>query len=373
MRIGFDAKRAYLNDTGLGNYSRDCIRILSAKFPENSYHLYSPESADNPRLGFIKNRKNITSHFPKNFLQRMFKGLWRSALVKKKLEQTIDIYHGLSNELPLGIKLTGIKSVVTIHDLIFIRYPELYQGVDRQIYMIKFKKACKAADKIIAVSQQTKEDIIEFFGTPSEKIQVVYQSCATVFQNRSESTQNPDVSKYNLPVDYLLYVGTVEKRKNLLNVIKAVHKMPNENLVVVGNGKEYMKLCRDYVLDHGLGTRMMFHSNVPTDDLAEFYHGAKTFLYPSTFEGFGIPIIESLFCKTPVITSRGGCFSESGGPSSIYIDPQNPDEIIDAVERINSDTELRTKMISDGLLHAQKFTDENLAKNLMDIYKSVLT
>ena len=372
MRIGFDAKRAYLNNTGLGNYSRDCIRILSDIFPDNSYHLYSPKTAENPRLGFLNERSNITSHFPKNFIERMFKGFWRSALIKKKLESTIDLYHGLSNELPLGIQMTGVKSIVTIHDLIFIRYPELYKGVDRQIYMIKFKKACRAADIIIAVSEQTKADIIEFFGTPREKIEVVYQSCAPVFQNRLESKLNPDISKYNLPDDYLLYVGTVEERKNLLNIIKAVHRMPKENLIVVGNGKAYMKRCRDYVLDNGLGTRVKFHSNVPTDDLAEFYYGAKTFIYPSTFEGFGIPVLEALFCKTPVITSRGGCFIESGGPSSIYIDPHDPSEIVDAVQRLNSDKILRDNMINDGFKHAQKFTDETVAANLMKVYQRVL-
>jgi glycosyltransferase involved in cell wall biosynthesis len=302
----------------------------------------------------------------------MFKGVWRSALIKKKLESTIDLYHGLSNELPLGIKMTGVKSVVTIHDLIFIRYPELYKGVDRQIYLIKFKKACRSADRIIAVSEQTKSDIVEFFGTPQEKISVVYQGCAPVFQNRVVATQIPDIKKYNLPKDYLLYVGTVEERKNLLNILKAIRSMPNENLVVVGNGKSYMKLCRDYVLDNGLGSRVKFHSNVPTEDLAEFYYGAKAFIYPSTFEGFGIPILEALFCKTPVITSRGGCFSESGGPSSIYIDPHSSAEIVQAVDRLNSDEELRLKMRNNGLKHAQQFKDENVAANLMGVYNRVL-
>ncbi|MBM72407.1 MAG: hypothetical protein CL847_06455 [Crocinitomicaceae bacterium] len=372
MRIGFDAKRAYLNNTGLGNYSRDCIRILSDIFPDNSYHLYSPKTVENPRLVFLNERSNITSHFPKNFIERIFKGFWRSVLIKKKLESTIDLYHGLSNELPFGIQLTGVKSIVTIHDLIFIRYPELYKRIDRQIYMIKFQKACRSADMIIAVSEQTKSDIIEFFGMPKEKIKVVYQSCAPVFQNRSRSKLNPDISKYNLPDDYLLYVGSVEERKNLINIIKAVHRMPKENLIVVGNGKAYMKRCRDYVLDNGLGTRVKFHSNVPTDDLAEFYYGAKTFIYPSTFEGFGIPILEALFCKTPVITSRGGCFLESGGPYSIYIDPHDPSEIVDAVHRLNSDEILRDNMINEGFKYAQKFTDQNVASNLIRVYQSVL-
>ena len=148
--------------------------------------------------------------------------------------------------------------------------------------------------------------------------------------------------------------------------------MPKENLIVVGNGTAYMKRCKDYVLDNGLGTRVKFHSNVPTDDLAEFYYGAKTFIYPSTFEGFGIPILEALFCKTPVITSRGGCFLESGGPYSIYIDPHDPSEIVDAVNRLNSDEIIRDNMIHEGLKHAQKFTDQNVASNMMRVYQSFL-
>ena len=153
MRIGFDAKRAFSNNTGLGNYSRDAIRILSDYFTDNKYFLYTPKNNNNPRLSFIADRKNTFIRTPESLLDRALKTYWRSkSVVNDLFTNKIDIFHGLSNELPIAIENTSIKTVVTIHDLIFIRYPHLFKTIDRKIYYRKFKSACQRADKIIAVS-----------------------------------------------------------------------------------------------------------------------------------------------------------------------------------------------------------------------------
>ena len=186
MRIGFDAKRAFSNNTGLGNYSRDAIRILSDYFPDNKYFLYTPKNYNNPRLSFIADRKNTFIRTPESLLDRALKTYWRSkSVVNDLFTNKIDIFHGLSNELPIAIENTSIKTVVTIHDLIFIRYPHLFKTIDRKIYYRKFKSACQRADKIIAVSEQTKRDIIDFFSISAYRISVVYQGCNTVFQNNA--------------------------------------------------------------------------------------------------------------------------------------------------------------------------------------------
>ncbi|MBC8266158.1 MAG: glycosyltransferase family 1 protein, partial [Flavobacteriales bacterium] len=138
MRIGFDAKRAFLNNTGLGNYSRDTIRILSKFFDKNKYFLYTPKNNNNPRLGFLNNRENAFIRTPQSLLNKALKSYWRSkSIVKDLFTNKIDIYHGLSHELPIGIEKTNIKTVVTIHDLIFIRYPHLFKAIDRRIYLKK--------------------------------------------------------------------------------------------------------------------------------------------------------------------------------------------------------------------------------------------
>ena len=157
MNIGFDAKRAYHNGTGLGHYSRTLLHSLSEYYPEHQYYLFNPKSS----TSFEVRGNNINEVLPKGFLNKIFSSAWRSSWVKKDLQKLkIDLYHGLSHEIPLGIHKTGIKSVVTIHDLIFERFPQQFNKINVQLFRKKFTYACKHSDKIIAISQQTKKDII---------------------------------------------------------------------------------------------------------------------------------------------------------------------------------------------------------------------
>ena len=374
MRIGFDAKRAFLNNTGLGNYSRDSIRLLSKFYSQNNYFLYTTENKHTPRLSFLQERDNLFICEPKSILNRILKAFWRSKrIVQDLLNDKITIYHGLTNELPLGIEKTNIKTIVTIHDLIFIRYPKLFKRIDREIYLEKFKSASIRADKIIAVSKQTKKDIIDFFSIPEEKIEVVYQGCNLLFQKEIKAKKRDAViTKYNLPKRYLLYVGTIEERKNLLTILEALNELPEQKLVVIGNGKSYKTKCLKYASKHNLSNRVLFMTNIKIEELAAIYQTAEMLIYPSIFEGFGIPILEALFSKTPVITSKGSCFSEAGGKNSIYINPLSKDEIKDAVLKIQSSPELKVKMKEEGFKYAQKFTDVKIAKQLMQVYEGIM-
>jgi len=373
MRIGFDAKRAFYNNTGLGNYSRDAIRILSRQFSENDYFLYTPKAKKNNRLSFLQNRDNTFVRTPFSFLGYLFKQYWRTYDIVKDLQQDeIDIYHGLSHELPLGIENTNIKSVVTIHDLIFIRYPHLFSAIDRKIYLRKFKSACNRADKIIAISKQTKSDIMEFLKIEPNKIEVVYQGCNKVFQSPiSEEKIKTVCTKYNLPQNFLLNVGTIEERKNLLTILKSIKELPTQHLVVIGNGKEYKNKCQKYISDNNLQNRVHFLPGLELEEMAAIYQKADILIYPSIFEGFGIPILESLFCKTPVITSKQGCFSETGGEQTLYINPLSVSELTAAITKVKSDSNLRQQMIEEGYQYAQNFTDIKVADNLHKIYSSL--
>ena len=178
MKIGFDAKRAYHNHTGLGHYSRTLIRSLSEYYPEHQYYLFNPAASS----VFKFQSGNIHEIKPTSLLDRMFPSAWRSSRVKTDLlKYEIGLYHGLSHEIPLGIQRTNIKSVVTIHDLIHERFPEQYNAVDVKIYNRKFRNACENANKIIAISEQTRNDIIQYYNIPSSKIEVCYQSCNPSF------------------------------------------------------------------------------------------------------------------------------------------------------------------------------------------------
>jgi len=373
MRIGFDAKRAVLNNTGLGNYSRDTIRILSQFYSDNKYFLYTPKNNNNPRLSFISNRSNTFICTPQSLINKILKSYWRSKSITTDLfNNKIDIYHGLSHELPLGIEKTSIKTVVTIHDLIFIRYPYLFKTIDRKIYYKKSKSACRRADKIIAVSEQTKKDIINFFDISEKKITVVYQGCNKVFQSSIPLEQKEEVLiKYQIPKDYLLYVGSIEKRKNLLTILKTLKELPNQKLVVIGKGRSYKEKCLKFIAKNNLSTRVTFLSRLSLEEMAAIYQSAQIMIYPSIFEGFGIPILESLFSKTPVITSKGGCFSESGGPNSKYINPLSIKEMKKAILEIQNSTNLQNSMAEKGFEYAQNYTDDKISANLIGVYNKL--
>ncbi|CAM1341069.1 glycosyltransferase family 4 protein [Tenacibaculum amylolyticum] len=370
MNIGFDAKRAFHNTTGLGNYSRDLIRILSNFYPDNQYFLYSPKPKKVNRLSLEINMHEI---LPDKKIWKKLSSYWRQKPIVSQLKKDdLTIFHGLSGELPININKTEIKTVVTIHDLIFVRYPELYSYFDRKIHYKKFKHAAKVADKVIAISEQTKRDIIEFLEIEPSKIEVVYQGCHNEFKIEKTSEEIQAVlQKYNVPKEFVLYVGTIEKRKNALSLIKAM-KNVDVPLVLVGRKtKGYQQEIDAYISEHKLQSKVIFLEKLTLFELSVLYQQAKLFVYPSIFEGFGIPIIEALFSKTPVITSTGSCFSEAGGKHSIYVEPYNVDELNQQIKKVLSSTELQEEMKRKGIEYAQQFTDENVAKNVFNVYKSL--
>jgi len=371
MRIGFDAKRAFFNYSGLGNYSRNIIQYLRLYYPDNEYFLYVPRRSPVPS---IHDSQGENIKYPDSLLSRSFPSIWRSYLLPGRLDSDkIDLYHGLSNEIPFGIHKYNIKSIVTIHDLIFLRYPEWYNSIDRKIYRTKTLYSCRNANRIIAVSNQTKSDIVEFYKVSPEKIDVIYQGCDPKFYGQSSQLLKEEIlKKYNLSPGYLLSVGTVEKRKNLLNVVKAIHEGKIDvPLVVIGMQTSYTKIVKDYIALHQI-KNIRFLENVSNEDLPPLYQMASLFIYPSIFEGFGIPILEALYSKVPVITTSGGCFSEAGGEHSIYIDPENIEQIADSIKKVLNNNDLRLKMIIKGYDHALKFNDKAIAHNIYSVYKTVI-
>lgn len=375
MRIGFDAKRAYQNYTGLGNYSRDLLKSVMEIAPENEYILYTPKTSKVPSVKFISQYDNVRVHTPQTQLDKTFKGLWRSVNLEKNLQQDgIEIFHGLSNEIPRKGSGSNIKYVVTIHDLIFKRYPRNYKAIDRRIYNTKFKYACKNADRIIAISEQTKRDIIEFYGISSDKIEVIYQTCHENFKKAySDEIKNHIREKFDLPADYILNVGTIETRKNLYGLIQATLTMKNDlPIVVVGKKTKYFNFLKVQMQKLKIDpSRIMFLKDVSIEELPAIYQMANVFVYPSHFEGFGIPIIEALHSGTPVVTSNGGCFAEAAGPYSKFIDPDDPEEIGEAIDAIISDTQLQLKMKEEGKKYVAKFDPQIITEQLLNVYKRI--
>ena len=376
MRIGYDAKRITHNSTGLGNYSRYIVDILSKYYPENQYLLYTPGAAKEHLKNKIPQNNNITYKFPQGF-NSILKSRWRSKTIIGDLSKdNVDIFHGLSNELPFGINKSGIPSIVTIHDLIFLRYPEFYKPIDRKIYNYKFKRACVEADKIIAVSEMTKNDIIKYYGIDKDKIVTVYQGCDESFAKTADDKLKEEVkSKYSLPDRYILNVGTIESRKNLLLLIKSLNEIDDKEIkvVVVGRKTPYFDEVNSYIIANKLQDRIVVLSGVTFRELPSIYQMASLFVYPSYFEGFGIPIIEAINSGVPVIGATGSCLEEAGGEYSVYVDPDNPSELAMQINKILSDSTMRMNMINNGLEYVKRFRPEVIASDIMSVYDNILS
>lgn len=365
MRIAFDAKRFFHNTSGLGNYSRDLVRILSQYEPDNEYLLFNKNKSE--RGKDILDRSNVMFvETSKGSLSRQLK------MGKDAQKQGADIFHGLSGELPLKWDQKPIKKIVTIHDLIFVRYPQYYSFFDRKIHLWKFKKAAHMADKIIAISEQTKRDIIEFLKVPESKIEVIYQGCHKAFKEQQTPEQiQAAKDQFKLPERFILNVGTIEDRKNLLNVVKAI-KDTGIPLVVVGRKTKYYQRIESFLKKNKMEKQVLFLEGVSMDELAVIYKLADIFVYPSFFEGFGIPVIEALFSKTVVVTSNTSCLPEAGGKDSVYIDPKNDLDIRAKIKFLWDNESERKRREEKGFEFVQKFNDEPIAKNLMNLYQKII-
>ena len=370
FKIGFDGKRAANNLTGLGNYSRSLIEQLARQFPENKYFVYSPKVKSSKQIDTFFEQENIQLKLPSksNFL-------WRSFNILKDLKHDgIQLFHGLSHEIPFSIQKTEIKSIVTIHDLIFLRFPKYYKFIDRKLYKWKSQSACKHADKIIAISEKTKADIVEFYKINPNKIEVIYQTCDDSFKTfLDQSVLDKIRLNYKLPEKYILNVGTIEERKNLKLIVQAL-KTVNEDykLVVIGKQTPYFKSVEEEIEKLGLKNRILFLKNIPFADLPGIYQLATVFVYPSFYEGFGIPIIEALYSGIPTIAATGSCLEEAGGPSSIYISPVDSPSLSSAINQVLESPALQAQMKRKGLEFVQKFDSPVVTKQLMDCYINIL-
>lgn len=348
MKVGFDAKKAIRNHTGIGNYSRRCIRAAEETGAETELFYSSV-----PVLGELW----------RNFLQ------WLSVR-----RQHIDVYHGLSNELPFGIRWSGAKSVVTIHDLIFLRLPHTYGWLQRHILKIKTRYACKVAHRIVAVSEMTKHDIVHYYGIDPSRIDVIYQSIDDAFRKTLDDNQLQAIAQqYHLPHQFILCVGTIQQRKNQHTLVKALPKLPsNIHLVLVGKEEEYANLVRQTAQELDVASRVHIYNGVPSDHLPAFYQLASVFACLSRFEGFGIPLAEALASGTPVIAATGSCLEEAGGPDSIYLGPDDVEGLTQSVLKIISDKDFADNMVRKGRDYSLRFTDERLGQSLATLYHSLV-
>lgn len=376
LTIGFDAKRIMRNGTGLGNYCRTLVNDLALYDSNLQLRLYAPDMGKKELREQLETRNNMTIVMPhgKVPLGKVKGSIWRMGGIVKDLKlDGINIYHGLTGELPIGLKHNNIASIVTIHDLIFLRHPEYYNWIDTKLYSWKFRVACEEATRIVAISECTKRDIMEFGGVDENKIDVIYQSCGTRFKTLVSGEQKSCVrSKYSLPERYILFVGTIEERKNALLAVKALPLLPSDvHLVLVGRRTAYADRIDDYGKRNSLSDRIHFLSGVPTSDLYAIYQQAECFVYPSRYEGFGIPIVEAIQSGLPVVACTGSCLEEAGGPHSLYVSPDDWEGMATAIRHMLCSNPDRQQIIARSKEYVKRFENNDIASRMLELYHSV--
>ena len=401
MIIGFDAKRIVRNRTGLGSYARTLVSDLAGR-DDILLRLYAPDAGYDDLRCQVPERENLTYCYPSSQASHRFippfgearwgfsplasirKSYWRSrGIVADLRRDSVQLYHGLSGELPVGISRSGIKSVVTIHDLIFLRHPEFYHWIDTKIYARKFRQTVREADHIIAISECTKRDILAFSSVDERKISVIYQSYAPHFKQPSDPVGSPSapatpVGACPLFPDgsdqpYLLSVGTIERRKNILLAVKALALLPsNLKLVVIGRHTPYADEVRAYAERHGLAHRLLMLHDVSNQQLPPYYRRAEAFVYPSVYEGFGIPIIEAISSGLPVVACTGSCLEEAGGPASLYVAPTDAEGLAAAVRQCLHGTAGRAERIRQSQAYIRRFEGTDVASQVAAVYRRLL-
>ena len=373
--IGFDAKRIVRNGTGLGSYGRTLVNDLAQR-QDLALRLYAPDKGRDDLRSQIVERPNVSFCYP-HFSSSIHlpSSWWRMKGVVTDLQRDgVQLYHGLSGELPIGIRKSGIRSVVTIHDLIFLRHPEFYNWVDTKIYAWKFRQTLREADHVIAISECTKRDILYYGDIDEQKISIVYQSFAPRFSVEVSEEQRTQVrSAYQLPQRYILNVGSIEARKNILQAVQALPLLPDDvALVMVGRHTPYTDQVLQYVREHHLEERVRVLHGVPDEHLPMLYALAESFVYPSVYEGFGIPIIEAISCGLPVVACSGSCLEEAGGPDSLYVQPGNVEAMAAAIRLTLVGAEGREFRIENSKKYIRRFSGCNVADQVAEIYSALM-
>jgi glycosyltransferase involved in cell wall biosynthesis len=350
MKIGFDAKRYFNNSTGLGNYARWLVDGLAQR-NAYEYHLYQPNE--------ISQTVNLPVHSPIG-ISKASPSLWRSRFVCSRLEADgIDIFHGLSNEIPFGIHKTNIKAVVTIHDLINKRYPKNYRSIDKIIYNRKLHYAQKHATKIITPSEQTKADLIHYFGTDKNKVDVIPLSV----QPRKHAEHTNQVEG-----PYMLCVSGFSKRKNIPTLIKSYLGLyTNVKLVLAGQKGDTYKEVKALAKHN---PNIIIKTNVSNAELDSLYQHSLFCVYPSLFEGFGIPILEAFSYGKTVATSNLSSMPEVGGYAALYFNPLDVDEITKTL-RLMLQQDNRAGLESLIISRLSHFDSEKLLARYEALYQSL--
>jgi glycosyltransferase involved in cell wall biosynthesis len=372
MRIGIDATALPPQPVGAGNYIIELVRALHTLDSQHEFIIFAQqhgrELIGSPaRTGF--EWIDLPDHSP---VRRL---IWEQIefpnLLKK---QRIDLLHSLHYTRPLRL---ACRSIVTIHDMTFFLFPHLHTRAKRIFFPAMIRYSARAADALIAISESTRQDAIRILGLPPGKITSVPLGVRPEFRHVHDQTLKADVrARYHLPEKFLLFVGLVEPRKNLPLLLKSYHRVVSQGthlpLVIVGrNGWMYEQVL-ELIASLGLTEAVHLAGYVSPEDLPIVYNLADVFIYPSLYEGFGLPPLEALACGTPVITTAISSMPEHIGQAGLLIPPGDEDALTQAIIRLLNDRELKSRLAILGPQQAAQFTWTRTAHQTLQVYENVL-
>jgi glycosyltransferase involved in cell wall biosynthesis len=370
MSIYLDISAAVHAKAGLSRYAGSLACALLEEMPEQLAFFFnvSGDASVPAWVNSQHNRRVRAGYKPWRMV------VWLGHLARLGFDRLVpgcDLFHATEHLL---LPLTNCPSVLTVHDLVFQVYPERHKLLNRWYLRTALPLYCQRATRIICVSEHTKNDLIALWGIDAEKIHVVYEATDPHFKPISPEEVAVARARYGLPERYLLTVGTIEPRKNLNRLMDALaivrRQRDDVKLVIVGRlGWLYQDFLNklEYSEHREAVIRLGF---VPDGDLPAVYQGALATVYPSLYEGFGLPMLESMACGTPVISSRAGSLPELGGDAVRYFDPLDVEEIAAALRSVWHDADLRHSMRERGLARAGQFSWQRAARETLDVYRS---
>jgi glycosyltransferase involved in cell wall biosynthesis len=368
MKIGIDSRAAkWYRGTGIGTYSYQLINSLNKIDKFNDYLLFMPNNSCCD--------VNFNSNFSiRNITQDMQGNFWDEVNIPNILKsEDIDIYHVPQN----GIGLPNEKTcpfVITLHDIIPYKMPETVGERYLEIFLREMPKIIPLCDGIITVSNYSKQDIVKAFNFPEEKIFVTHLANEDIYVPLKKSYCKDFIAKYySIEDDFILYVGGFSPRKNIVGLIQAYSKLKAKNtkLVIVGSqGKSY-NLYKSTAEKYNVSNDVIFPGFIPLEHMPIFYNAARLFVYPSLYEGFGLPPIEAMACGTPIIASNTTSVPEVVKDAGILINPYDIDELTKSMEKVLEDSSLRKELINKALLRSSEFSWLKTAKTTLDAFKTI--
>lgn len=379
MKILIDASGIINKTTGVGQYSLQLLKALAEIDNKNEYSIVLQKELDEShsvyRLGKNKNfsfiQGNVSAVGPQK--QRYYYSLLRRDSFK------FDLLHSLNSELPL---YCDVKKVVTIHDLKYLKYPHFFKDFSRikaKYLEYIMKKGVEKANKIIAVSQSTKKDIINILGIDKDKIRVIYEASNLVMYSQQNNNMSNEkiIEKYAIKKPYFLYVGEKRPHKNIEGLIEAFaifkEKYDQWDTSLVIAGKQYSGY-QDYIKKAeklGVIDLLIFTGFIPNEHLKPIYTQAEALLFVSFYEGFGIPILEAMECGIPVITSNISSMSEVAGDAALLVDPGNIQKIAFEMNELMKSDSLKKQMIEKGLKRNRQFSWKSTARETLQVYEEI--